>query len=473
MNKTITLFIFLIISTIAYTQKKEISLKLKNKQQVNETFINKSNGDIYFRVSRQPSGLLYIYKDNHLLKYNHNLDTVFDLEYSKSVQIPDSKFSGFGYYIVDEKIIDSLGDLKKYPANNFFTQIEKKSNLNPIFSFFNNYSYTIIGPKLGRKNRKSVYDDGDLFIYNFKNSNLKGESFPLVLPNIKTNQKKASWFLLKQKLKYNFFITSKDDLKKDYNKDTYHFVEYNFNGKVISYTRIPISLDEEKNFLPSHNDNGPTVYSNSAYGGSFGYASSFINKSDNTILLYGYYSNKKGKQIRAGKVDGIYAYKYKIGTGELIWKSYYPFSKTNNNYLIKRKIEYSQSKDTGIIHCYLDDNNAFFLINNETGEIEKNSSNLINLFEKSKILKDNVFLNLNMYTGGYFGYTFKDKKTNRNKISISVLKAILLKPEIESFLIEKSKTIKNGYYEAKIIENGDVFIFEYQNRGNEISIYKF
>ena len=74
---------------------------------------------------------------------------------------------------------------------------------------------------------------------------------------------------------------------------------------------------------------------------------------------------------------------------------------------------------------------------------------------------------------GTFKETFKDKKTNRNKISSSILAAILLKPEIKQFLINKTKNVKKRKYSAEIMENGTVFIIEIIDRGKEVNIYKF
>lgn len=475
MKKTLITLFLLTISNLTFSQKSEVILKLEKKQKLNERFINRVNGDIYLRTSKQPSALLLIYKNNHLIKLNNNLEQVFDVEFTKSLQVPTSKFSGFNYLKINDKIIDSTGNVREYPKKGHLVKLEKMSNLNPIFGFFNNDGYTFIGPKIGRKNRKKAYDDDDLFIFNLKNSDLTGVTHPFKLENIQTNQKYASWFVLNQKQPNSFFLTSKDDLEENLSNDTYHFAEYAYNGSIISYTKIAIALENGKYFLPSHSDIGPTVYSNSAYGGSFGYASSYVNKKDNSILLYGYYSKKNEKQIRVGKVDGMYAHKYKIGTGELIWKTYLPFTETNSNYLIKRKIEYVQSKEHGVIHCYLDDDNGFFKINSETGKIEKNSSDLVSIFDKSKILRNDTFLRLNMYVGGYFRDTFKDKKTNRNNLTTSVLKAILLKPEIEGFLLNKSKELKFSNINAEIIENGDVYIIidEVKSRDKKVSIYKF
>ena len=126
-----------------------------------------------------------------------------------------------------------------------------------------------------------------------------------------------------------------------------------------------------------------------------------------------------------------------------------------------------------VIHCFLDSKNAFFLLDKKTGEILKKSNELVGLFAKKSILTNNDFLNLDLFFMGNFTDTFKDKKTNKNKISKNILVAALLKPEIKQFLLNKTNNVKKRVYDARIAENGEIFLFEMIDKGNEINIFKF
>ncbi len=451
-----------------FSQEKQINIKLENS---NHRFLkienDLDNGNLFLFSGRDFG--------NHLVKKFHaisnELDRKIEFEIDKTIIFDEYLSSGFGDYLIEDKIINNVKNIKTFPYKSV-RKFSRKSKVNPIFDFFNHYATSFIGPKIGRKNARNKYSNNDLFIKNLRHEDLKEEIFPLDIVEIETNQKNPSWYLSRHKFKNSFFLISKDlTIFKDRSKRLYHFVEYNFKGKVESYSKLPINLEDNKYHLPTLSFYG--VSSGVEYTGrSYQYASSYIDKQNNTIMLYGYYSNKKGKQIRVGKVDGIYAYKFEIGSSKLIWKTYYPFKKRISNYLYKRKIEHFSNGQNDVIHCFLDSKNAFLLIDKKTGEILKRSNELVDLFEKESILKNNDFLNLDIFSGN-FKDTFKNKRTNKNKISTNVLAAALLKPEIKQFLLNKTSGVKNRLYKARIVENGEIFLFELIKKGNEINIFKF
>lgn len=464
---------------ISFAQEKTKEIKLHKNERLN--FLNISNdGNLLFKTNKEVNGVVYkTYKDNKLTYLDKNLNNVFKINVANTFPKGFIEFStDLEYTINSDQLIDKEGNIQKYPygKKNSYSRIDKKSGLNPSFRFFNDYGWTIIGPKSGRFNIKKKYSKNDIFIFNLRNKDLKGETFVLKSPKITTNRKKSiPWQILNQNFKNSFFLVSKDEITKENNQQVYHVVENSYKGEIASYSKLVIKLDEGKYFLPSHN-NGPVDYTSSAYGGAFGYGAIHVDNNKNSILVYGYYSNKKGKQHRVGKVDGIYAYQFKKG-GEILWKSYFPFKGTIDGYLIKRQIEFSQSKNFGVIHCYLDNINGFFKINTETGKFTTNSSILVDFFSNKKILKNNHFLKLSMMRGMDFYNIFKDKKTNKNEINHDVLSAMILKPEIKEFLLDRAIKKKNTSYLAKF-SNENIYLIEVIKTGRGIkektlTIFKF
>jgi hypothetical protein len=477
LKKTIT-FLFIIGSTFIFSQEKVKEIKLDKKENLN--FLKVANdGTILLKTNKEVYGVVYkTFNGNKLMSLDKNLDTNFEIEVANTFPkgflelSPDLK-----YTINSDQLIGEKGKIKEYPygKKNTLNRLNKKSGLSPVFHFFNDYGWSVIGPKSGRKNLKKKYDNNDIFIFNLRNEDLKSETFLLKSPEIITNEKSISWQLIEQNFKNSFFLGSKDKISKDFTKEVYHVVENTYNGEIASYSKLEVNLEQGKYFLPSHS-NGIVNYENSAYGGGFGYGATYINNETNTVLVYGYYSNKKGKQHRVGNADGIYAYQFKKG-GELIWKSYFPFKKTINGYLIKRQIEITPYDNLAVIHCYLDDLNGFFKIDLNTGNFLNNSSNLIDFFENKKILKENYFLKLNMMSGAYFFNVFKDNKTNKNNMTSDILTAIILKPEIKEFMLNRSSTKKNVSYNAKFSKE-NIYISELTKAGRGVkektlTIFKF
>lgn len=480
-NSKKTFFICIILlSSITFSQKKVKEIKLDKNENLN-FFKASDNGTILYKTNKEVYGVVYrTYKDNKLYCLDNNLNTIFAIDVANTFPkgfVETTK--NFQYTINSDELIDEKGNIRSYPygKKNTFLRIDKESGLNPIFRFFNDYGWTLIGPKSGRLNFKKKYNENDIFIFNMRNNDIKGEVFHLKTPKIITNQKVVSWQLLKEHSKKSFFLVSKDKISKDFSNEVYHIVEHSYTGEIESYTKLNIKLEDSKYFLPTHTNEGAKNNQNSAYGGAFGYGDISIDNSKNTILVYGYYSNKKGKQHRVGKVNGIYAYKFKKD-GKLLWKSFFPFKKPVKNYLINRKIEIRKMKNNATIHCYMDDLNGFFKINLNNGEISNNSLAFNNFLSEKKIQKDSYFFKLKMMRSVYFIDTFKDKVTNKNEININLLCAITLKPEIKDFIIERSKNLKNMIYNAEFSDN-DIFITEIESsktrnsKEKSLSIFKF
>lgn len=485
MKKILFILIFTTLNT--FSQKKTLEIKLEEKSKIISYNFNESGG-LSIHSGRQASPVTLIFKDQKLHKYDENLELVFNNSFEIEKNYPSGNYSPNGdYFFYNNTFIDKDGKIKtNYPASTYgaFKAIKKKSNLNPIFNFFSNYAYSFIGPKSGRSNIKKNYLEGDIFIYNFKNEDFTEETFPLVVQKIENNieQKDIKW-QLKPYFKDFFLLTTKDKLEKNSHTDISHFVKYNFNGSIKKYTKINLTLDDDKYFLISDNNgiknSEPVAYT---LKGSASQSGFHINEEDNSFLLYGYYSNKDGVQKRVGKVDGIYFFKFDEN-GKEIWKNYYPFSETKEGYLIQRKIEYIQSGEKGVILSYLNDENAMYLVNSETGKIETTSASLVNFFEKENKIGKDGFIELKLFKS-YFWRNFTDKKTNKNYIDYNILGAILLKPEIEQFILDqtsKSKFINT--YDAHFNLNGDIYITECK-KGNEkfrgriptlksINVYKF
>ncbi|MGB1042733.1 MAG: hypothetical protein ACPGU6_05010, partial [Tenacibaculum sp.] len=436
---------------IAYKQYKEVSKKYK------------FTSNYYFNII------------NHLDK---NLNEVFKVDVATTFPKGHLEFStDLEYTINSDQLIDKKGNIKEYPlGKKSYSKFDKNSGINPSFRFFNDYAWTTIGPKSGRANIKKQYSDDDIFIFNLRNEDLKGETYVLKSPQIVTNREESiPWQMLSQNFKNSFFLASKDKLTKKNNQQVYHIVENTYKGEIASYSKLTVKLDEGKYFLPSHSI-GPVDYAYSAYGGAFGYGTVHVDNNKETILVYGYYSNKKGKQHRVGKADGIYAYQFKKG-GEILWKSYFPFKDTVNGYLIKRQIEYTQSGNFGVIHCYLDNINGFFKIDTETGKFRTNSSSLTDFFSNKKILKNSHFLKLGMMRGMDFYNVFRDKKTNRNQMNYDVLSAMILNPQIKDFLLERAIKKKSASYLARFSKD-NIYIIEVIKAGRGVkertlSIFKF
>ncbi len=472
--KKIFLFglIFLISLNKSFSQQKTVSIKLEDKKKVTQVYGNEY-GDILVYSARQPSMMLNLFKDNEVRFYDKNLNLKYFKKVNQSKNIIAEDFSYSGKYLLNfEEIIDKDGNSREYPFTGFnHKETVKNSKLNPIFRFFNNYGYTIIGPEQGRENRKKIYGDDDLKIFNLRNSDLREESFTLELAKIETNRKVPEWYL-GRKSRNSFFLTSTDIVEKNTHTAINHFTKYNYDGSIRKYTKVVVNLDENKYFLFSHN-NGPVYHSNSSYGGSLSYSGTHVDNEKNTFLVYGYYSNSDGKQVRVGKVDGIYAFKFNQ-EGDLLWKNYYPFSTTKKGYLIKRMIQYNECNGKGVIHSYIDDNNLFFSIDSENGSILSSSNELVDFFHKGdKMLEEDNFLHLNMYVGGYFRSDFKDKKTNNNIIISSVFKAMILKPEIKKFILNRASSVKKATYDAYINKTGEIIITEILNKNTELNLYMF
>lgn len=471
MKKTLFISLIYILNIFAASaQEKTISIKLKDKKRVLYNYYNQF-GDLLIHTAKQPSSMLNLFKNNELRFYDKDLNLKFSKEINQSKNIISRKFAYSGKYLINHKeIINKNGESKEYPFEGYDKVFAKKSNLNPIFSFFNGYAYTIIGPKKGRKNKKKIYEGDDIKIFNLRNSDLKEESFTLKPPKIETNREIAEWYL-GENFENSFFLTSTDVVEKNTHTAVNHFANHDYDGSLKKYTKISINLDKDKYFLFSHN-NGPVYHPFSAYGGHLSYSGVDIDVDKKTFLLYGYYSKSDGKQQRVGKVDGIYAFKFD-NDGNQLWKNYYPFSTTKKGYLIKRKIEYNECNGKGVIHSYIDDQNLFFTINSENGSLETSSNELLDVFKKSKILKEDNFLYLNMYVGGYFRRQFKDKKMNNNTMNYNILKAMLLKPEIKQFILNRTSSIKKAFYDANINKTGEIIIEEKLNRNTELNLYKF
>ncbi len=487
--KKIITFLFIISSTFIFSQEKVKEIKLDQKENLN-FFKVANDGTILLKINKEVYGVVYrTFKENRLLSLDKNLDTNFEIKVANTFP---KGFLGLStdldYTINSDQLIDRKGSIKEYPIGekNTLNRLNKKSGLTPVFHFFNDYGWSIIGPKAGRENLKKKYDHDDIFLFNLRNEDLKGETFVLKTPEIITNKKSVSWQLMNQNYKNSFFLGSKDEISNDFTKEVYHIVENTYNGEIASYSKLEVNLEGGKYFLPSHsklevnleegeyflpsnsNSNGIVNYVDSVYGGGFGYGATYINNETNTILVYGYYSNKKGKQHRVGNADGIYAYQFKKG-GELIWKSYFPFKKTINGYLINRKIGITTYDNLAVIHCYLDDLKGFFKIDLNTGEFSSNSSTLVDFFDNNKILKENYFLKSNI--------VFKDKKTNKNHITSDVLAAMILEPEIKEFMLNRSSKMKKVLYKANFSKD-NIFIREITLAGRgvkekKLTIFKF
>lgn len=460
----------------SFAQEKVKEIKLDKNESLNflkvaddGTILLKTNKEVYAVVYRS-------YKDNKLTSLDKNLDKKFEIEVANTFPKGFLELSkNLEYTINADQLINKEGQIKEYPfgKKNTYSRIDKKSGLNPVFHFFNDYAWTVIGPKNGRFNLKKKYSKNDVFIYNLRNEDVKEETYVLKTTEIETNRKSVSWLLSEHNTKNSFYLFSRDKLKNKEHVNNLHIVENNYKGEIVSYSKITTNLGEDKFFITSNEMN---------YSIDFNRFS--INEDNNTILVYGYYSNNKGsfydvkhtkpsKQV--AKVDGFYVFKYKKG-GKLLWKNFISFEKMPKTNFQTRGLMFSEFKNKGILECHLGNISGFFKIDLNTGENQSNSSSLTSFFEK-KILKNKYFLKINLLSGLQFSHHFKDKKTNKNGINAKVLSAMILKPEIKDFMLDRASKKKGVTYNAKFSKE-NIYITEITKAGRGVkektlTIFKF
>lgn len=468
MTKFITFLLLVFTSFYSFSQDKIVEIEIKNKRSLTALKESK-NGYHYIKTAKHV--IMAKYKDGRLLSYDNDLNRVYDIDINENDYIGNpfydnnTTISNYANYFNNvNQLINKKGEIKPFNTTVKSDKgVIKQSNLKPKFSFFNDYGFTVIGPKIGRKNYKKEYEKGDIKIWTLKHEDLTPISSTLETPEFTTNQETVKWYL-GDVFEGRFNLLTKDETNEEKNLDTYHIVTNKFDGKIDKYTKLKIKL-ENNHFLLSQNINGVESLFNSNYGGSLIYNNLYYNEDEKTFAVYGFYTNTSKKQVRVGKIAGFYVHKFN-NDGELIWKENFPFDKLENEYVLHRGISYEEINSVGYIYFSIKkDKSNMYMVNSFDGNLLKKEHEFLNKFKKTQgNYQKKEINNLNAI--------FSDKTLKNKFFSSEVIQSFYVNPKIKAY-ISKQKNKNNLYYDAQISTNGNVILKEFNKKERVLKFLKF
>ncbi len=470
MQKLTILSVLLLTSAIILGQDKVYEYKIEEGKTLTN-FTNSKNGFHYIKTGKQVA--MAKFKDDVLVCLDKDLNEVYSVNVNSNDFIGNPYFgdmtsvsnNGFYYHNIDQ-IISINGEVKEYsgtvkqPAKG----VKKMSKLTPMFKFFNDYGYTIIGPDIGRKNYKKVYLDGDVKIFNLRHSDLVGERNVLEIPNFETEKEEPlSWFIGGEyKDKFCMWST---ELNEELNKVwTYFIVMYNYDGSINSKTKISLS-PYGKRYIPA----ATKTYGFSNYlepeGFNNAFNKNFYNESENNFVLTGFYADQSKKKGKTEDLLGVYICKYDID-GKKLWENKFSFSESKKDGKYPYSTLYFETKKNGHLRFSTEEGLFnLFTIDKGTGEMKKEFNNVLENFKENKANHERKEIK-------EFISVYSNKQYKKKFFSFKSIHAMLIHPEIEKYITSVSAE-NNIYFDATFLEEGGFILKEFNKEDRLIKLLKF
>lgn len=492
---TIALSLLALATHLTHAQDKVVTFKPEGKNKL--LYKNGLSNGLFYTVTGMEKGNATIvnYDENLNVKFEKSIPTkykglpaFFGRGHNASPIYYDLQPTN-GKYVIsydDGMVFNEDGGSK---AINFerFEKNDKEQEQGildrPYFKFYSD-NYACF---LGRKEVKKGIKDQNIYLFR---RSLEDQSTKCIkLEEIETSEKyKFFDFRLGFVCSDKFYLVYKE-LKNDNTVDIYKIVGYNYEGEIISRSKIDVKLKNKYNHfaisncgfgiikdLPSPWMADPQYggYRNSFTTGNIVYYNSdatsnfYIDSEKECIYVYGLFSNEKFEQTLGQIYTGFYVQKYNFD-GLLLWTSENQISdedfneKSAGQYLLTKFYFLNDTIGLKINRTDKTNGNCFmYLLNSLDGKITKN--------KKSEFKIDgNTF---NAYRGGSFetGYMAKES-FGKLKLDIDALFAAFASPKVEKFLSSQPKDAELNYG-CSVNEKG-VYLLEEDNEENKFRLMKF
>lgn len=463
------LVLLLLLTFVAHGQDKVYEFKIEEGKTLTN-FTNSKNGYHFIKTGKQV--VMAKFKDDVLVCLDKDLNEVYTVNVNSNDFIGNPVFgdmtytSNYGsYYNNIDQIIDNKGEVKAYfgtvkqPAK----EVEKMSKLNPIFSFFNDHGYTLIGPDIGRKNYKKSYLNGDVKIFNLSNDDFSKFTGDLELPGYKAEVEDENLEWVKGGVfKDSFSLWSFEEIENESGKRIiYYLTIYDFKGKIKSKLKLLIDAQGKRFVSPSVKIYGFTNFLKpEGFNDGLGF---FHDENENTFIISGFYSNTKKKKVK--ELNGVYLCRYNLN-GEKVLEKTYAFkepAKIGNEY---QSCLYFETAKEGYFRFSTEEGLFnLFVIDKETGDIKKKYNDILENYKENKANHERKEIK-------EFISVYSNKEYKKKFFSFKSIHAMLVNPEIKKY-INSIKPNNNLYYDATFLEDGGFILKEFDKEKRLIKLLKF
>jgi len=447
------LVLFILISNIAFGQDAKYELKMNKRELIG-----------FVRVADDGTSVLNVRtaidknEKYHIMRFDNSLNMVYNIE----VKAPKDLDLISGMYLfelrtvfskngknllVGDALIDEKGKVKPYNIYDKYGT-PKTGNVEPFFSVFGNEYLAFVGRKKGRKGYKKIYKQGDLLLFTKKHLDYSEKTVELEFPKLSFGEKDAKMVISgKESFDNSFYLIATKDMKRIRNSKIYYVLNYAFNGKLLSSTRIQIKLN--KAFITISNR---------------GWVQLVIDHKNKEYYFYGAYSTKKQKRLfLRSAYKGFFIAKYDIN-GKLIWNKQIPI---NDKDFRKPKeptfcdiegVEYGDNIKIDILDYDYTKKNWLFFIDKKTGKINSKFT------FKHKKKTSWASMHLNTRVLGVKEY----KKYYFDNTTFSLMH---YNPKFNKYI--KSLPNTKLYYKGYDLKSGKTLIHQYDIKKNKFSFLIF